>query len=135
MDHKDTTGKRDCNHTLVRAENGFYVSIFIQTFIAQYLCNSTSYPEMQSSKFKTRHSCISIKGNSGQVIVLQSGASYQHFISTPCNFFLLNKISLFAAGLVTRDLDKKPDIRYPIQDLGCLQCRLNKIYSNCIYSP
>ena len=34
---------------------------------------------MQSSKqFKSRHSCISIKGNSGQaiIIVLQSGASY-----------------------------------------------------------
>ena len=96
----------------------FYVSIFKQTCITQYLCNSTSYPEklckvVNNSKVGTV--ALVSKAIQARQIVLQSGASYQHFISTPCNFFLLNKISLFAAGLVTRDQDKEPNIPSRIQ--------------------
>ena len=65
------TGKRDCNHTLVRAENGF-----MSAFLYRPSSHSIFATPPATLKFKRRHSCISIKGNSGQAIVLQSGASY-----------------------------------------------------------
>ena len=55
---------------------------------------------MQSSKFKSGHSCISIKGNSGQAILLQSTVPV---ISTLylllVIFFLLNKLAFLQPAL------------------------------------